>query len=255
MKSPPPGGPSVEPLPSGLQVRGLRRAFPAVGTVLDGIDLDVRPAEFFSVLGPSGCGKTTLLRILAGLDRADAGEVRGDDSPVLVFQRPLLLPWKTAVENAAFAVECAGRPRAEARREAAALLGRMGLGDALDRFPSQLSQGMRQRVDLARALLVRPRLLLMDEPFAALDVETRAAMHVELLDRCAERGITVLFVSHALDEVVLLSDRIAVLTRRPARVAEIVSVDLPRPRGRDRASRLALGERIEDLRGRVSASV
>ncbi len=228
-----------------LRLEGLGKLFddgrngrPLV--VLEGLDLELRRGEFLSVIGPSGCGKTTLLHILAGLEEPSRGRVRGErDSIAFVFQRPLLLPWRNVLDNALFSLECLGRNPADARRDAARMLEKVGLGDFLDYLPHQLSEGMKQRVNLARALLVKPSILLLDEPFASLDVDTRAAMHRELLELWREQDLSVVFVSHNLEEVVLLSDRVVFLSGKPSRVLRVEPIDLPRPRGLDAESKIA----------------
>jgi NitT/TauT family transport system ATP-binding protein len=236
-----------------LRGRGIRKGFPmrrgGALPVLDGIDLDVRAGEFLSVIGPSGCGKTTLLRILAGLETADGGRVAVEpDAASMVFQRPVLLPWRSVLRNVTFGLECRGLRAREVRDEAMDLLRRMGLADFARFLPHELSRGMAQRVDLARALLGRPRLLLMDEPFASLDIDQREAMHRELLLRWREQGLTVIFVSHSLDEVVRLSDRVVFLSDRPARVVHEEPIDLLRPRGVGAEGRVAIVRRAEELR-------
>lgn len=241
--------------PLALRVRGLRKRFgsapPDSPDVLGGIDLDVRPGEFLAVVGASGCGKSTLLSILADIEEATAGTVDVDrDHLAFVFQRPLLLPWRNVIDNVTFSLECHGRRKRDVRDDARRLLERMGLGDVLTFKPHELSVGMRQRVDLARALLVRPKLLLMDEPFSALDRETQLAMHDELLQRWQEAGFTVVLVSHDLEEVVALSDRVVFLSDKPARVEEIVEVGLPRPRGKGVEGKIALLKRVEELLAR-----
>ena len=241
---------------SAVRVRGLRKRF---GThrsqgpaVLDGIDLDVTEGEFVSVIGPSGCGKSTLLSILAGLESANAGAIEVDrERLAFVFQRPLLLPWRTVLGNATFALECSGRRGRDVRDEARRLLERAGLGDVVGYKPHELSVGMRQRVDLVRALLVNPTLLLMDEPFASLDKESRESLHVELEHASQETGVTVLLVSHDLEEVATLSDRIVVLSDKPTRVRCVVEVGLPRPRATDMEGRLAQLRRPEQIESEI----
>ncbi len=241
--------------PFAVRLCGVRKRFPGTEPgapdVLAGVDLDVRAGEFLSIVGPSGCGKSTLLAILAGLEPPTGGTLEVDrEHLAVVFQRPLLLPWRDALDNATFALECRGRRARDVRSDARQLLVRMGLGEALNLLPHELSVGMRQRVDLARALLVKPRLLLLDEPFASLDPGTRASMHHELLDAWREGGFTAVLVSHDLEEVVSLSDRIVFLTDRPARVEAVVEVDLPRPRAADVGGRITLLRRVEELRSR-----
>lgn len=230
---------------AGISIQGLTKRFvDADGRelkVLDGIDLTIRDGEFLSIIGPSGCGKSTFLNILCGLEEVTSGQVGIDRNNLAhVFQRPLLLPWRTVLGNVTFSMECRGVPSRRSRDEAVRILEMMGLGDYLRFKPHELSLGMRQRVDLARALLVKPRTLLMDEPFASLDVDTHGAMQQELLLRWKEQGFTVVFVSHDLDEVVLLSDRVVFLSEKPARINKVVEIDLPRPRAVDTEGKVAL---------------
>ena len=225
-----------------VSLRGVRRTFRGDGEPVEaiaGVDLDVAPGEFLALLGPSGCGKSTLLRIVAGLDRQDAGEVllegRAADSRgrsvAFVFQDAHLLPWRDVLANVALPLELIGRP-APARREAAlAAVEAVGLADAARRFPAQLSGGMRMRVSLARALVTRPRLLLLDEPFAALDEITRQSLDDQLRALWAATGATVLFVTHSIAEAAFLAERAVVLSRRPARVVLAHALDLPTERG------------------------
>ena len=205
---------------------------------LRGIDLEVEQGEFISVVGPSGCGKTTFLRIVAGLEHATAGDVVLDGRVVsepgtdrgFVFQNDSLLPWRTVLANAIIGREVAGAIGSADRKRAMELLKLVGLEGFEHYYPRQLSGGMRQRVNLARALAIDPQILLMDEPFAALDAQTREIMQAELL-RIWERGHkTVLFVTHQIDEAVFLSDRVLVFARRPGRLQEEVNIALPRPR-------------------------
>jgi NitT/TauT family transport system ATP-binding protein len=191
-----------------------------------------------SLVGPSGCGKTTFLRIIAGLEGADAGSIRIDGQEVrapgvdrgFVFQADSLLPWRNVQSNAAIGLEVNGRTSAEDMGRVASLLRLVGLGGFERYYPRQLSGGMRQRVNLARALAVNPEVLLMDEPFASLDAQTREIMQTELLRIWNEGQKTVLFITHQIDEAVYLSDRVVVFSRRPGRINEIIDIDLPRPR-------------------------
>jgi NitT/TauT family transport system ATP-binding protein len=205
---------------------------------LRGIDLTIGRGEFISVVGPSGCGKTTFLRIIAGLEPATSGEVLLDGRAVreptgdrgFVFQNDSLLPWRTIFDNAIIGREVSGRVGPAERKKTMDLLKLVGLEGFERYYPRQLSGGMRQRVNLARALAIDPEILLMDEPFAALDAQTREIMQAELL-RIWERGQkTVLFVTHQIDEAVFLSDRVLVFARRPGRLQEEVKIALPRPR-------------------------
>ena len=205
---------------------------------LDGVDLDVGDGEFVSVIGPSGCGKTTLLRIVAGLTGLDGGEVLIDGTRItapgpersMVFQSFGLFPWNNVLDNVRFPLVVRKLPAAEAEQRARDFIEKVGLAGFEDAMPHQLSGGMQQRVGLARALVTDPQILLMDEPFGAIDAQTRELMQEELLRLWAEWGKTVLFVTHDLDEAVTLADRVAVLTRGPGRVRTVVPVELPRPR-------------------------
>ncbi len=202
------------------------------------IDLDVSPGEFVVFLGPSGCGKSTLLYLISGLEAATDGEIRSFGEPVaapspersLIFQETSLFPWLSVGQNVGFGLSLKGLPEGERRAIARTALGRVGLAEAFDKRPDELSGGMRQRVAVARALAMRPRVLLMDEPFAALDVQTRQKMQDFLLDVWRDSGASVLFVTHHIDEAVALADRIVVFTARPGRIKTVVQIDLPRPR-------------------------
>ncbi len=207
-------------------------------TALTDIDLEVRENEFVTIVGRSGCGKSTLLRILAGLIPASGGEVSIDGKPVtgprrdvgFVFQRPALLPWRTVLENVLLPVEVAGGDVAAARVEAQSLLDVVGLGGFEKRSPWELSGGMQQRVAMCRALVSNPSVLLMDEPFAALDALTREDLSLELQRIWSEHRKTIVFVTHSIQEAVVLSDRVIVMTPRPGRVAREIVVDASRPR-------------------------
>jgi len=207
-------------------------------TVLEGLDLDVERGELLMLLGPSGCGKSTLLRLVAGIESPDGGRILLDGLPVrgpgrertLVFQEGLLFPWLTATENVAFGLRAMGIDEGERHRRGEAELARLGLDGFGALYPHQLSLGMRQRVAIARALVLDPELLLLDEPFAALDAARRRQLQDELLTIWRSRSLTTLFVTHSLSEAVLLGDRIALLSPRPAKVLSLYSIDLPRPR-------------------------
>jgi NitT/TauT family transport system ATP-binding protein len=209
-------------------------------TIVEDIGFTVARGEFVSVIGASGCGKTTLLRLLAGLIAPSHGKVRLDGRPVttpsrqvaLVFQDygRALLPWRTATGNVSLALEAMGVPAAERPQRIAALLAKIGLAGHADKYPSQLSGGMQQRLQIARSLAQDPAVLLMDEPFGALDAMTRQALQDEVLRIVAERGATVLFVTHDLDEALYLGDRVVVLDANPGRIARMVDIPLPRPR-------------------------
>ncbi len=220
-----------------LQISHLEKSFGELRALQD-INLLVERGEFIAVVGPSGCGKTTFLRIVAGLERASAGEVKLDDRPVsgpgldrgFVFQTDNLLPWRTVFANAIIGREVAGQVGPAERQRTRDLLKLVGLEGFENYHPRQLSGGMRQRVNLARALAIDPEILLMDEPFSSLDAQTREIMQTELM-RIWEAGRkTVLFVTHQIDEAVFLSDRVLVFARRPGRLRENVAIELPRPR-------------------------
>jgi ABC-type nitrate/sulfonate/bicarbonate transport system ATPase subunit len=224
-------------------------------TALDSVSFRIEPGQFYAVVGPSGCGKTTLLKIVHGLSRASAGEVLVNGLPVdqpcrsraVVFQGDSLMPWRTVLDNVAFGLEAGGLKRREARAKAQPYLKLVELEEFADYHPHQLSGGMRQRVNLARALAVEPEVLLMDEPFAALDAQTREVMQEELLRIWHQRSQTVMFVTHQIDEAVLLADRILVLGSRPGRVIRVVDVDLPRPRDLHLKRSAAFGALVEEV--------
>jgi NitT/TauT family transport system ATP-binding protein len=209
-------------------------------TVLDNLSLTVEDGQFMSVLGPSGCGKTTLLRIVAGLIPLDRGAILLDDVPVtspspvvsVVFQHIGLMPWKTVWENVALGLELLNHRRVNGaeKEQVSHYLELVGLKGFESYFPYQISGGMQQRVGLARALVRKPQLLLMDEPFGALDAQTRAILQDELLRLWDESRATIFFITHDLDEAIYLSDRVGVMTRRPGRIKEILDISLRRPR-------------------------
>jgi NitT/TauT family transport system ATP-binding protein len=208
--------------------------------VLEGIDLEIEEGEFVCVVGPSGCGKTTMLRLVAGLLAPTAGTVAYGGVPIMsprseisiVFQDygKALLPWRTVNGNVQLALEAAGTPRAARRRIIAELLALMGLSDDGDKFPAELSGGMQQRVQIARSLARQPQILLMDEPFGALDAMTRHGLQDELQRLMMKHRMTVFFVTHDLDEAIYLADRVVALRRNPGRIGRIFEVGLPRPR-------------------------
>jgi NitT/TauT family transport system ATP-binding protein len=207
-------------------------------TVLDGFDLSVRGGEFLAVLGPSGCGKSTFLSVLAGLVPQTSGEITVDGEPVsaarqklgLVFQGYALFPWRTVRKNVETGLGIRGVKGAQRRSEAERFLRLVGLLDFADHYPHQLSGGMRQRVAIARVLAYGPEILLMDEPFGALDAQTRESLQQELLGIWEHSAKTVVFVTHSIDEAIFLADRVAIMGRGPGRVKEIMEIDLPRPR-------------------------
>ena len=221
---------------SAIDLRGVRRVFPGPIAALDSIDLQIAPGEFVAILGPSGCGKTTLLRIIAGLDKPDSGVVQTDPEGNAqrhigyVFQDAYLLPWRSALHNVALPLELLGAPRAGRLAAAAAAMDRVGLADSLTSYPAGLSGGMRMRVSLARALVTHPSLLLLDEPFAALDEITRQHLDEQLHQLWYEQRMTVIFVTHSLIEATYLAQRAVVLTRRPARIVLDHTLDLPEQR-------------------------
>jgi NitT/TauT family transport system ATP-binding protein len=204
---------------------------------LHDVALTIEDGEFITVLGPSGCGKSTLLHVVAGLIPPTGGRVVFEAAPVdrplsaVVFQDHALFPWRTVRDNVGFGLEVQGRPAGERRARVDALLALVGLGGFADRYPHELSGGMRQRVALARALVVEPAILLMDEPFSALDAQTRGLLSLELLALWERTRRSILYVTHQIDEAVLLGDRVVVMTRRPGRVLTVRPVGLPRPRG------------------------
>ena len=208
---------------------------------LAGISVEIEAGEFITIVGQSGCGKTTLLKILAGLLQRSAGSVTLRGQPVdepsrdigIVFQDPVLLPWRTVFDNVMLPVEVLGLDRRSSAKRGRDLLGLVGLRGFEEKYPHELSGGMRQRVAIARALVHDPSLLLMDEPFGALDAMTREFMNLELLRIWKESGKTIVFITHSIPEAAFLADRVIVMSARPGRIKEIVEVRLPRPRDLD----------------------
>ena len=221
-----------------FRIRGRGQTPDRVLKVLGDVTFDVRQGEIVSLIGESGCGKTTLLKIVQGLIRMDGGSILVDGVAVdhpgrdrgFVFQHASLLPWRRALHNVEFGLELQGIPAAERAGRARKLLDLVGLGHAADQYPHQLSGGMQQRVGLARALAIDPAILLMDEPFSALDSQTREVLQAELLRIHAETGKTTLFVTHDLDEAIYLSDRVVVMAAGPGRVKQVIDVPFPYPR-------------------------
>jgi NitT/TauT family transport system ATP-binding protein len=227
-----------------IRVQGLSKEFSTVDygnggvLALSNIDFEVNDNEFITIIGPSGCGKTTLLRIIAGLIPYDRGELSIDGRPVtgpgperaVVFQNFALMPWADVLANVTFGLEIRGAPRNESQAKAMELIKQVGLEGFEKRLPKELSGGMQQRVGLARALAVNPRILLMDEPFGALDEQTRRLLQEQLLRLWEHERKTVVFVTHSMDEAVMLGDRVMLMTPRPGRVKEIIDVPLKRPR-------------------------
>ncbi len=223
-----------------LSIRNVKKIFRTREGELEAlgdVTFDVYPGEFVSIVGPSGCGKTTLLKILAGLLAKSAGEIEVDEKRFditrevgFVFQKPLLLHWRKVLDNVLLPVEILRMDRASVRKRAEELLDLVGLKGFENSYPNELSGGMQQRVSIARALIHDPKLLLMDEPFGALDAITRERMNLELLRIWQEAKKTILFVTHGINEAVFLSDRVIVLSSRPSRMVRALDIRLPRPR-------------------------
>ena len=258
-----------------LEAQDIRLAYaqPRTGTelaALDGVDLQVMDGEFVAIVGPSGCGKTTFLSVVDGLIAATGGRVLVDGEVVtrpgpdraVVFQDASLLPWRTVLGNVRYGLECLGVRGNEADARAEKLIALIGLTGFEHHYPHELSGGMQQRVNLARALVVDPKILLMDEPFASLDAQTRELMQEELTRIWVQARKTVLFITHQIDEAIYLADRVVVFSGRPGRVKDSIAVDIERPRpiGVKRQARFhALEDRIwglidEDLKGRTTAN-
>jgi len=235
----PHAGPSAAPL---ISLRGVTKRFATRSgdevLALKEVTLDIPPDQFVTLVGPSGCGKSTLLKLVGGIAAPSDGEVRLDgrrlDRPSrdvgMVFQRPVLLPWRSVLDNILFPIQMLGWPKAEYLDETHRLIELVGLRGFEKALPKELSGGMQQRVSICRALIYNPRLLLMDEPFGALDAMTREDMSIEVMRIWTERRKTVVFVTHSINEAVLLADRVIVMTARPGRVVLDIPVDLPRPR-------------------------
>ena len=227
-----------------VSIRNVRKSFAGRlrkapdRLALDGFDLDVRPGEFLCLLGPSGCGKSTLLNLLAGFSEPDSGELAVDGVPVrgpgpergVLFQTPMLFPWLTTLDNVLYGPKARNERGDDVLERAIELLDTVGLGQSRDAYPHELSGGMRHRAAFARVLVNRPRLLLMDEPFGALDAITRVAMQRFLLHLWERDRMTVVFITHDVEEAVLLGDRICVMSGTPGRTRAVFDVDLPRPR-------------------------
>ena len=251
--------------PPAIEISGLSMRYGTASgdTVLaiEDVSLSIRPREFLCVVGTSGCGKTTLLRIIAGLVRHTAGSVSlrgqaitGPSADIgIVFQGPVLLPWRTVLENVLVPAIVLGLDMAAHRRRAMDLLALVGLAEFADRYPKELSGGMQQRVSIARALVHNPSLLLMDEPFGALDAMTREAMNLELQRIVKDAQATVLFITHSIQEAVFLADRVVVMTPRPGRIAQTLEIDLPRPRELDVMSAEPFGTHVRTIRTLLNA--
>jgi len=221
-----------------IELRGVTKTFGRGADALlalEAIDLDVAAGEFLTLVGPSGCGKSTLLDLVAGLGEPTGGEIRIDGRPVtgpgldrgVVFQQYALFPWRTALANVAFGLETKGVPRRERLDRARAVLDLVGLALFADHYPHQLSGGMKQRVAIARSLAYEPEVLLMDEPYAALDAQTREALQDQLLDIWRRTNTTVVFITHSIEEAIYLGQRVAVMTSRPGRIKQVLPVERP----------------------------
>jgi NitT/TauT family transport system ATP-binding protein len=235
---------------------GLERTFERGVRAIEPLTLELSSGSFVSLLGPSGCGKSTLVRLLAGLDRPTAGTISRppDLRLACVFQDPCLLPWRTVLANAALPLELRGVERAAREAAAREVLGQVGLSDAIDRYPAQLSGGMKMRVSLARALVIEPTFLLLDEPFAALDEITRQTLDDRLRELWHDRGFTVLFVTHAVDEAAYVSDRALVMSRGPGRLVLDHPLRLPEQRSAKLRSRAEFALETGVLREALSIS-
>lgn len=234
-----------------LEFQGVYKSFSDL-RVLENVSFSVGKGEFVVIVGPSGCGKSTLLRMVAGLERPSRGEVLSRGEPIespspermMIFQEPALFPWLTVERNVAFGLELAGVSKEERQEKVNLMLERVGLADFRHFYPSQLSGGMKQRASIARAFVMDPEILLMDEPYGALDALTRMEMQNELLSLWEGSGKTVLFITHDVDEAIALGDRVLVMRARPGKVIEELVIDLPRPRNRS-------GERFSTLRQEI----
>jgi NitT/TauT family transport system ATP-binding protein len=259
-------GPSIDAAtPTLIRIAGLEKRFKTRSgetvNALTNVDLDIRENEFISVVGPSGCGKTTLLRILAGLERASSGviqcggeEISGPRFDVgVVFQQATLLPWNTVLTNVLLSPHLKNDRSEASMKRAQALLAFMGLKDFAQKYPFELSGGMQQRVSICRALMREPRILLMDEPFGALDAMTREAMNMELMRVWSEEKKTVIFITHSIPEAVLLGDRVVVMSPRPGRISEIINVDVGRPRTLQTMATPRFGEICDHIRALFGA--
>jgi NitT/TauT family transport system ATP-binding protein len=234
-----------------VALRGVTRVYPGKREVhaLGPIDLEIQRGEFFAVVGPSGCGKSTLLDVIAGLALPTSGEVTFEDRPVravpdgvgVVFQEDASFPWLTVHDNIAFGLRQRGVPDSEVAAQVGYAIDFMGLKDFARAYPAQLSGGMRQRVCIARTLVLKPRLILLDEPFGALDQQTRLLMGDELLRLWRETGATVMLITHALDEATMLADRVGVMSARPGRFLDIIPTGWPRSRDSTIVSAEAFG--------------
>jgi NitT/TauT family transport system ATP-binding protein len=238
-----------------ISAQSVQKSFDSL-EVLSRLDLEIQDCEFVSILGPSGCGKTTLLRTVAGLEKATSGQILLDGQPVtgprpdltLVFQNFRLLPWRTVEANVGYGLRLRGVPKPEARERVQEKIDMVGLSGYEKKYPYQLSGGMQQRVGLARALAIDPKYLLMDEPFGALDAQTRELMQEELLSIWAASPKTVMFVTHSIDEAIVLSDRVVVMEAKPGRIIDDIRIPFERPRS---AAEIRTDPRFAELRQRM----
>jgi ABC-type nitrate/sulfonate/bicarbonate transport system ATPase subunit len=243
---------------SGIDVRFPRRGDTPL-EALHGFDLEVDRGEIVALIGPNGCGKSTFLRVASGLLTPDAGTMTLDGAPIagpdprigLVFQEPRLLPWRSVADNVAYPLELAGLPKERRAARVAELLDLVGVADARESRPSQLSGGQRQRAAIARTLALEPRVLLLDEPFSALDALTRDRLNLEMLALWERTRPTIVIVTHSIPEAILLADRVVVMTPRPGRVAAIVPIDAPRPRSLDVLDRAVVSDAAAQIRAHL----
>ncbi len=246
--------------PCAIQIDGVAQVFrrgDAETRAIERIDLSIAAGEFVSVVGPSGCGKSTLMRIISGLLAPSEGRALINGKPVngpytdlgIVFQSPVLLDWRTILGNALLQVELRRQSLADYVERGHALLDAVGLGDFHDRFPYELSGGMQQRAAICRALIHDPPLLLRDEPVGALDALTREQMRIDLEELWLETKKTVVFITHSIDEAVLLSDRVVVMSPRPGRIERVIDIDLPRPRGLEARRSPRFSEIVDEITG------
>ena len=259
------GGTGVERRGSRIQVRQLEKTYRTRTSrdvpALRDISFEVQPGEFVSLVGPSGCGKSTLLRIVGGISTASRGEVLVDETPVrgprrdvgIVFQDPTLLPWRNVFDNVMIGIEVLGLDRTRYRARAQELIELVGLRGFERAHPSELSGGMQQRAGIVRALLHEPKLLLLDEPFGALDAMTRESMGFELLRIWAANRTSILFVTHSVPEALFLADRVIVLSARPGRILDCIQVGLPRPRTLEMMTHPEMGEKAMHIRRLLGA--
>jgi len=245
-----------EPAGAGLHLQGIRRIYSG-RAVIDGLDLQIRPGEFLALLGPSGCGKSTLLRLISGLDQPDAGHISSSAPSRLsvVFQDASLMPWRTVLGNVLLPLELSGETREDAVSVAMQWLETVGLADAATRYPSELSGGMKMRVSLARALITQPSLLLLDEPFAALDEFTRQYLDDHLQHLWLERQMTVIFVTHSITEAVFLADRVVVLSPNGGHKRADEAIALPRPRAPGIRTTVEFMERVQSLASALNGGI